>query len=49
MGYRISDKVMVNAAYFQSNYAHYKAADATGANDFTRTNRVIGVGVDLTF
>ena len=53
--YKISDMVKVNVAYFQTNYDTYKqdvtptATNATTHNDFTRTNRVLGVGVDLTF
>ena len=48
-GYQVSDKVKVNAAYFQTFYDDYnKAKDANGVtNSFTRTNRVIGLGVDL--
>lgn len=49
-GYKISDKVMVNAAYFQTNYSRYKTAVVDGlANEFYRTNRVFGIGVDLKF
>ncbi len=49
LGYKISDKVKVNVAYFQTFYDDYnKAKDANGVtNSFTRTNRVIGLGVDL--
>ena len=49
LGYKVTDKVKVNAAYFQSFYDDYnKAKDANGVtNSFTRTNRVIGLGVDL--
>ena len=53
--YKVSDKVKVNVAYFQTNYDTYKqdvtptATNATTHNDFTRTNKVLGVGVDLTF
>ena len=53
--YKISDKVKVNVAYFQTNYDTYKqdvtptATNATTRNEFTRTNRVLGVGVDLSF
>jgi hypothetical protein len=42
-------------AYFQTNYDTYKqdvtptATNATTHNDFTRTNRVLGVGVDIDF
>ena len=52
--YKISDKVKVNVAYFQTNYDTYKqdvtpaATNATTHNDYTRTNRVLGVGVDIT-
>ena len=54
VGYKISDKVKVNLAYFQTNYDTYKQdvkptpANSTTHNDYTRTNRVFGVGVDLT-
>ena len=49
LGYKISDKVKVNVAYFQTFYDDYdKAKDDKGVtNSFTRTNRVIGLGVDL--
>ena len=49
LGYKVTDKVKVNAAYFQSFYDDYnKAKDANGVtNSFTRSNRVIGLGVDL--
>ena len=49
LGYNITDKVKVNAAWFQTLYDDYdKAPDAMGVkNSFTRTNRVIGVGVDI--
>lgn len=52
-GYQISKKVKVNVAYFQTNYDTYKqdvtptALNNTTHNDFTRTNNVFGVGVDL--
>ena len=59
-GYRISDKVKVNVAYFQTNYDDYKMDTPqqnmenlglvipAGKNSFTRTNNVFGVGVELT-
>lgn len=49
IGYNVNDKVKINAAWFQTLYDDYnKATDAMGVkNSFTRTNRVIGVGVDL--
>ena len=45
----MSEKVKINAAYFQTFYDDYnKGMDANSVtNSFTRTNRVIGVGVDL--
>ena len=48
-GYQVSDKVKVNAAYFQTFYDDYNKAkdDKDVTNSFTRTNRVIGLGVDL--
>ncbi|MGN0281029.1 MAG: OmpP1/FadL family transporter [Prevotella sp.] len=51
IGYNVTDKVKINAAWFQTLYDDYdKAPDAMGVkNSFTRTNRVIGVGVDLKF
>ena len=51
IGYNITDKVKINAAWFQTLYDDYdKATDAMGVkNSFTRSNRVIGVGVDLKF
>ena len=51
LGYNVTDKVKVNAAWFQTLYDDYaKQPDAMGVkNTFTRTNRVIGVGVDFKF
>lgn len=50
--YQINEHVAVQAAYFKTKYEHYKqeTADAAGSiNEFTRSNRVAGVGVELTF
>lgn len=49
--YQVTDKLAVNAAYFQTNYGKYDTApNATGVkNSFTRTNNVVGVGVELDF
>jgi len=50
--YKASDKVTLKAAYFQTNYDHYKRNDypqAGVSDDFTRTNRVLGVGCELRF
>lgn len=48
--YQFNDKVAVQAGYFQTNYDHYKTAtNAAGvSNDFYRTNKVAGIGVDIT-
>lgn len=60
VGYQVSDKVKINAAYFQTNYDKYDMTTPQqnmeslglvmpeGKNSFTRTNRVIGLGVELT-
>lgn len=48
--YQVSDKVAINAAYFKTKYEHYEMGDPkTIANDFTRSNRVGGIGVELSF
>ncbi len=59
--YRLTDHVQLSAAYFQTNYQHYKMATPkqemaglgltvpAGHNDFTRTNYVAGIGCELTF
>ena len=61
VGYQVSDKVKINAAYFQTNYGDYDMDTPeqnmaslgltvpAGKNSFTRTNRVLGLGVELTF
>lgn len=54
VGYQVTDKVKVNAAYFQTNYDTYHqevtptATNHTTNNDYTRTNNVFGLGVELT-
>lgn len=54
VGYKVTDKVKVNAAYFQTNYDTYKqdvapaATNHTTRNEYTRTNKVFGLGVELT-
>ena len=50
--YKASDHVTLKAGYFQTNYDHYKRNDypqAGVSDDFTRTNRVLGIGCDLKF
>ena len=49
--YKVSDHVTVKAAYFQTNYGKYKRTDypTAGVSDtFTRSNRVLGIGCDIT-
>ena len=52
VGVQVSEKVKINAAYFQTIYSDYDKKEAVGqatvTNSFTRTNRVFGLGVDLT-
>ena len=57
--YKVSDKVKLSAAYFQTNYEYYDMNTPeqnmealglnipAGKNSFTRTNRVLGVGVEV--
>ena len=45
----VTEKVRINAAYFQTLYDDYDMENAGVTNSFTRTNRVFGVGVDLKF
>ena len=50
--YKATDNITLKAAYFQTNYDHYKRNDypqAGVSDDFTRTNRVLGVGCELKF
>ena len=61
VGYQVSDKVKLNAAYFQTNYSDYDKVtpERTMAGmgltmpeqkeSFTRTNRVLGLGVEVNF
>ncbi len=49
--YKLSDKVMLKAAYFQTNYEDYNRENypVQGVCDsFTRTNRVLGIGCEVT-
>ena len=50
--YKVSDKVTLKAAYFQTNYEHYDRVTSTEplvSDSFTRTNRVLGIGCELSF
>ena len=49
--YKASDKVTLKAAYFQTNYDHYDrvtSKEPLVSDSFTRTNRVLGIGCELT-
>ena len=50
--YKVSDVVTLKAAYFQTNYEDYDrvtSKEPLASDSFTRTNRVLGIGCDLTF
>ena len=50
LSYRVSDVVTLKGAYFQTNYGNYNRTTSTEpliSDSFTRTNRVLGVGVEL--
>ena len=53
VGIRLKENMMLNLAYFQTNYEDYdKSEQVSGmevTNRFTRTNRVLGIGLDMTF
>jgi len=49
--YKVSNALTLKAAYFQTNYEDYNRTNypATGVSDsFTRTNRVLGIGCEVT-
>jgi len=48
--YKASDKVTLKAAYFQTNYDDYNKVTSSNplvSDTFTRTNRVLGIGCEL--
>ena len=51
--YKANDHITLKAGYFQTDYENYDRTDyppLSGQSDtFTRTNRVLGIGCDLTF
>ena len=53
VGINLKENMKLNLAYFQTNYQDYDKAEQLGSldvtNRFTRTNRVLGIGLDLTF
>ena len=53
VGFNITETVKVNAAYFQTNYdtmdvTTQPVPGVTAKNSYTRTNRVFGLGCDIT-
>jgi len=51
VGVNVTEKVKINAAWFHTIYDDYNKLQASGtmniSNSFTRSNRVIGLGVDI--
>ena len=50
--YEVSDHVKIGVAYFQTNYHHYDRVtqeEPRVSDHFTRSNKVLGVGVELNF
>ncbi len=47
--WNINEKVRLNASYFCSLYSDYKKNTAYGLETYSRTNHVIGVGIDYKF
>lgn len=49
--YKMNEHVTLKAAYFQTNYGDYERTTSSNPlvkDSFTRTNRVLGVGCDIT-
>ena len=49
VGVKVTDKVKLNAAYFQTNYTDHTLTTQVSNITFHRENRVYGVGVDVNF
>lgn len=47
--YNITEKIRVNAGYFITLYSDYTKTAAIGQETFSRTNNVIGLGIDYKF
>lgn len=47
--YQVNDKVAINAAYFKTCYDKYTVEKPELSNEFTRSNRVAALGVELSF
>lgn len=49
--YKANDNITLKAAYFQTNYEDYDRVTSQEpliSDSFTRTNRVLGVGCEIT-
>ena len=56
ISYKATDNITLTAAYFQTNYDDYNKVSEVDANgnmtkgdSFTRTNRVLGLGIQVDF
>ena len=50
IGVRVSPAIKLNAAYFQTFYDDYtKTVPNQSVTTYSRTNRVIGLGIDISF
>lgn len=50
--YKVAEKVTLSAAYFQTNYSNYEKTVTENLpykDTYTRTNRVLGLGVQVDF
>lgn len=47
--YNVTEKIRLNAGYFVTIYSDYTKASEFGQETFSRTNNVIGLGVDFKF
>lgn len=47
--WNVTDKIRLNAGYFISIYSDYKKATSYGEEIYSRTNNVIGIGIDYKF
>ena len=47
--WNVTDKIRLNAGYFISIYSDYKKATSYGEETYSRTNNVIGIGIDYKF
>ena len=47
--WNVTDKIRLNAGYFCTIYSDYTKASELGPETFSRTNNVIGAGIDIKF